>query len=148
MSSPATAGVVALMLQANPNLNADEVKQILKSTARQDDKTGVLPTEGSTLWGFGKVDAFKAVEQALALSSISTNLKNQQVIFFPNPTSDLVYILGAKPNCEIQIFSISGSLVQQEKNTHVIDLQNQKPGIYVLKYMHGNEKITQKVIKL
>ena len=148
MSSPATAGVVALMLQANPNLNADEVKQILKSTARQDDKTGVLPTEGSTLWGFGKVDAFKAVEQALALSSISTNLKNQQVIFFPNPTSDLVYILGAKPNCEIQIFSISGSLVQQEKNTHVIDLQNQKPGIYVLKYMHGNEKITQEVIKL
>ena len=148
MSSPATAGVVALMLQANPNLNADEVKQILKSTARQDDKTGVLPAEGSTLWGFGKVDAFKAVEQALALSSISTNLKNQQVIFFPNPTSDLVYILGAKPNCEIQIFSISGSLVQQEKNTHVIDLQNQKPGIYVLKYMHGNEKITQKVNKL
>lgn len=42
MSGPATAGVVALMLQANPNLWYNEAKEILQTTAREDVRTGDL----------------------------------------------------------------------------------------------------------
>ena len=42
MSSPATAGVVALMLEANPDLTPADVRSILESTARQDDDTGAF----------------------------------------------------------------------------------------------------------
>ena len=51
MSSPATAGVVALMLEANPTLTAGDVRDLLEQTAREDNDTGALPSEGDWVWG-------------------------------------------------------------------------------------------------
>jgi subtilisin family serine protease len=56
MATPHVAGVVALMLQCEPELNATDISAILKNTARWDEHTGML-YNGSTVWGFGKVDA-------------------------------------------------------------------------------------------
>ncbi|MBO4586490.1 MAG: S8 family serine peptidase [Bacteroidales bacterium] len=58
MSSPAAAGIIALWLQRNPNLNVDSVRTLLHNSGRSDRFTGVLPAEGSNLWGWGKIDAF------------------------------------------------------------------------------------------
>lgn len=65
-STPLVAGICALILSANPNLTAKDVKQILQQTA---DKIG-NPTEynstGKSLkFGFGRVNADKAVAEAL-----------------------------------------------------------------------------------
>ena len=46
MSGPAVAGIVALMLQANPELTIEEVREALQVTAREDDHTGVIPATG------------------------------------------------------------------------------------------------------
>lgn len=52
-AAPYVAGVVALMLQKNPMLDAAQVKEILtKSVAPADDFTGALP---NTQWGYGKI---------------------------------------------------------------------------------------------
>lgn len=58
MSSPGVAGAVALLLQANPNLTAAQVKSKLTLNARKDDVTGnsVHPR-----WGHGKLDIYKTV---------------------------------------------------------------------------------------
>ena len=53
MSSPHVAGVVALMLEKNPDLTVDEVKDALYSTAK---KIGKGKSDGN-----GRVDAFGAV---------------------------------------------------------------------------------------
>lgn len=62
MASPVVAGVVALMLQKNPQLTVDSVRSILASSA-------VAPA-GETLpngnWGAGKVDALAAVAAVTA----------------------------------------------------------------------------------
>lgn len=63
-AAPMTTGIIALMLQANPELDAIEARQILRDTARGDASTGAVPNAS---WGYGKVDAFKAVQRALAL---------------------------------------------------------------------------------
>jgi len=58
MATPVAAGVVAAMLEANPNLSPDEVKDILKSTA---EDRGLDPnTQGS-----GYIDSEKAIKKAL-----------------------------------------------------------------------------------
>ena len=48
MASPMVTGVVALILEANPYLSAQQVKDIIIETAREDANTGVIPMTGST----------------------------------------------------------------------------------------------------
>jgi subtilisin family serine protease len=72
---PVVAGVAALVLSANPNLTVPEVKRILQETAdkivdRDADpqlgmRLGTYDTNGYSQWfGYGKVNAFKAVQAA------------------------------------------------------------------------------------
>lgn len=61
MATPATAGAVALVLQAKPTATASEVKSLLGDTAQKDLATGSsLPNSG---WGYGKLDVFQAVSK-------------------------------------------------------------------------------------
>jgi len=56
MATPHVAGVIALMLQYDPNLHATSIPQILRETTRFDQFTGLIST-GSPEWGFGKLDS-------------------------------------------------------------------------------------------
>ena len=60
MAAPHVAGVVALMLQKNPNLTGSQAKQILMSTARAHG--GGSPGAPDNTIGAGKVDAEAAVD--------------------------------------------------------------------------------------
>ena len=68
MSAPHVTGTVALMLQADPTLDAIEIRDILTGTARADGFTGPVPNDN---WGFGKLDALAAVTAAIPPPSIS-----------------------------------------------------------------------------
>ena len=57
-AAPVVTGIIALMLQVDPTLDADTVKRILQATARADRFTGPTP---NPLWGHGKVDAYEAL---------------------------------------------------------------------------------------
>ena len=65
-AAPGVAGVAALVLARNPNLRFDEVKDIIKRSCERIDTTGgSYGTDGhSPFYGFGRVNARKAVELA------------------------------------------------------------------------------------
>jgi serine protease AprX len=63
MATPHVAGVVALILEANPNLTPAQVKDILERTAT--NMTGRLPWEA----GMGHLNAYAAVAEAAGLRS-------------------------------------------------------------------------------
>jgi len=67
MACPHVSGIVALMLEANPNLTPDKIKKILRESAEQRgvpyDKN--LSKRYSTEYGWGIVDAYNAVKLAL-----------------------------------------------------------------------------------
>ena len=100
MSSPATAGVVALMLEANPNLTPGDVGTILEWTAREDNDTGSLPVEGDLVWGHGKVTASQAVMTSLGwvsnvgLPYVPAPEDGQELLVYPNPVTDVMWIAG------------------------------------------------------
>jgi subtilisin family serine protease len=58
MASPHITGLVALMLQKNPNLDSTTVISALTSTADVDGQTGAVP---NTKAGYGKADAVGAL---------------------------------------------------------------------------------------
>lgn len=68
---PLAAGVAALMLSINPDLTWTEVKQILQDTADKIDPDGGDYNEQgfSIFYGYGRVNAFRAVELARDLAS-------------------------------------------------------------------------------
>ena len=57
-AAPVVMGIIALMLEVDPTLDALSVKRILQETARSDEFTGPTP---NPLWGYGKVNAFEAL---------------------------------------------------------------------------------------
>jgi minor extracellular serine protease Vpr len=57
-AAPQVVGLIALMLQRNRSLDAIQVRDILRLSARRDAFTGPDP---NTVWGYGKMDAFNAI---------------------------------------------------------------------------------------
>jgi subtilisin family serine protease len=66
-AAPVVTGIIALMLEVDPTLDAGSVKRILQETARADGFTGRTP---NPLWGHGKVDAYEALK-AVRLTATS-----------------------------------------------------------------------------
>jgi hypothetical protein len=65
MAGPHVTGVVALMHEANPDLEAQTIKQILMDTARDE---GTIGEDND--YGWGLIDAYAAVSQALQRTGI------------------------------------------------------------------------------
>jgi len=73
VSSPIVAGIIALMLEANPQLTPENAKQLLQQTAIRDTFTGkILP---DNRWGAGKVNALGAMNALLTPTSLQRTEK-------------------------------------------------------------------------
>ncbi|MBK8489980.1 MAG: S8 family serine peptidase [Saprospirales bacterium] len=64
-ATPIVAGICALMLSVNPDLTAKEVKQILKDTADKIGSPGEYINGHSSRYGYGRVNADRAVAEAI-----------------------------------------------------------------------------------
>ena len=139
MSSPATTGVVALVLQANPLLTTNQVRDILTSTARNDDKTGALHAadSASPVWGWGKVDALAAVNKALHTVSIEqTEQMRLPLHVFPNPaTTTFTVVSGHGEPQTMSIYSTDGRTVVERtvNGSTTIDVSAWPRGVYIVR---------------
>ncbi len=108
MASPMVAGVVALMLEANPYLSASQIKEIIMNTARQDNYTGVIPAGGSPLWGAGKVNAYAAVKLALQTLGTQNALVSTDWNVYPNPVQNYLHFTIVELPEFAEIISLDG----------------------------------------
>ena len=84
-AAPVVTGVIALMLERNPQLDASQVKSILQQTARSDAFTGATP---NPRWGHGKLDALAALDRVAALQGAAP----VNVVEYYNQTLDHYFI--------------------------------------------------------
>lgn len=109
---PLVAGVAALVLSANPDLTAQEVRQILQQTADKIIDTdpdpqfglrrGTYEAGGRSDWfGYGKVNAFKAVQAAVQrrvpLAAASRSLQGQNLTALMIPDNNEQGVTSAIP---------------------------------------------------
>lgn len=147
MSSPVVAGVCALVWEANPYLASWQVKDIIIQTAREDVKTGDITSSGSTEWGFGKVNAYQAIQLALTIVGANENAKVIEWSLYPNPTSELLNIHGLEKDVKyIQIVNLNGQLIKELNYTNQIDINKLSNGIYILRLINDNHVEQRKFI--
>jgi minor extracellular serine protease Vpr len=137
MSGPAVAGVVALMLEANPELTPADIRSILESTAREDEDTDILPAAGDHVWGHGKVTASQAVLASLSWNSSlgAPDLAVDNPTLYPNPVLEQLWFSGL-PGGEStwEIFDMQGRLWQSGRTLHLtsIDVSGLQTGLYLV----------------
>ncbi|MBP9881958.1 MAG: S8 family serine peptidase [Chitinophagales bacterium] len=145
MAGPHTAGVVALMISANPALagEVELIESILEQTARitysNDGCGSELPSAlPNNTFGFGIIDALAAVEKAL----LATAVINEQgftgiEINYAYPTSELtINVTGSETQGTIQVFELTGRMVMQSvlhPGLNTLSMQNHIAGMYLYK---------------
>jgi len=82
MATPHTAGVVALMLQADPDISVARIQQILEDTAVDLGDEGM-----DNAFGWGRVDAYEAVNMVLSggKAVVQVNSGDQRASIAVNP---------------------------------------------------------------
>ena len=148
MASPAVAGIVALMLEANPYLSPWQVKLIIIETAREDFYTGEIPDTGSTKWGWGKINAYAAVKRALNTTGWETVEKPLSWTIYPNPTNGEIQIKNLTGNVQsIQIIDLSGKLYGEFQSVDDLSTEQLGSGTYILRIVKDDHVEQQRFIK-
>ena len=150
MSAPFVSGVSALVLQANPYLTPAQVKEVLTSTAYQDNYTEQY---GIDRFGYGKVDAYHAVRLALTMTGVEEHTGNLETRYtlFPNPASQQCFITATTENAQTpcQLYDLSGRVVRSETlspGVNTLSLAGLPAGCYILRVSDANQIVTKKLI--
>ena len=140
-ATPCVAGIVALMLQKNPELTPAQICQILEETSVK------LTSNKSNITGVGRVDALAAVNAVTEWNDVIETVKHQAHIF-PNPSTD-EFTIECEGMRRIEVFSMDGRLVkslQTESPVHqLVGLMN---GTFLVKITTVDGVIVKKVVKL
>lgn len=133
MAAPYVTGTVALLLEANPALKVEDVRNLLTSTAVKQDVAGSVATQ----WGAGKLDANAAMKKLLNLPSEIGNVNADTERRFAVSVSagSIEAIVAGEKNLTARLFSIAGACVATEKSdgeTVNISISSLPKGVYVL----------------
>lgn len=154
MASPATAGIIALWLQANPNLTSQQILDIIKTTSSKDQFTGT--DEWNATWGYGKINAYEGLKEALRLANttgIAAIHNSTEPISISRCGKDWKVLLGSNESfMQVSIYTLDGKLVGsnrylglQRGDEKVIDFGSLASGVYVVKVNTANSTVAKKL---
>lgn len=145
MSSPFVAGVIALWLEADPTLTVDDVKNIMKETADNDEFTAVNPER----WGYGKINALAGIKKILGSSGIAGVVTDgADMIVTPSEGSVEVFAAGAG-EISVELYTVGGALAAKtvaSGDAAVLSTDGLAKGVYVLRALaDGTRSVTRKI---
>lgn len=149
MASPCVAGIVSLILDANPSLSSQQVKNIIKTTARLDNYTGSIVAPGDTKWGMGKINAYAAVKLALNTLSLEDKPAVAPFVLYPNPASNAVHIVNVdeQPFSILSMTSLDGKAVSPRLTKNTLDISGLPDGVFFLTIQSGSQTYTLRFVK-
>jgi subtilisin family serine protease len=140
MATPLVSGVVALMLQANPDLTPEEVKDILRNSSEEKgspSETGVSDRWNDE-WGFGLLDASCAVDTALERNCAPLTGGGGGIIVPPdNDTSagvEITNLVNGSWFVAGEIIRIEGGIIADSGPWNEIDIR-------ITQYLDGFEEV-------
>ncbi|NJK82688.1 MAG: S8 family serine peptidase [Saprospiraceae bacterium] len=134
MSGPHVAGVVALIIAANPELagQVELIETILAQTARPlqaavncgDISGQAIP---NNIYGYGRIDALAAVQAAQQLSTVKDTASPNWISVYPNPfQNNLIFQNSQNVDSELFLFDVQGKLLLQQRwSSNLLEINTQ-----------------------
>ncbi|MDR2684239.1 MAG: S8 family serine peptidase, partial [Prevotellaceae bacterium] len=108
MSSPFAAGVIALWLQMKHDLTPEDIREIIAKTSIKDSKTGEISTDGSNIWGFGKINAV----EGLRYIAKKYDIKQPKIKpYFFNDGTLKIFFPKAVENITVDLYTFDGKKI-------------------------------------
>jgi subtilisin family serine protease len=144
-ASPVIAGIAALLLQQNPTWTHMQVKNRITCSAKADSYTGsALP---DNKWGFGKADAFHALQGCFPLSINQSILPLGDLQIWPNPLDESATVSFPETRgiSELRINDVLGReisrfLIKEGTKSLTLPRGNMVCGIYFLTLEQSGKK--------
>ena len=150
-ASPLTAGVIALMLEADPDLTPLDIANILRESAREDSFTGATP---NFTWGHGKLDALAALNIVYGVNSTSDGAGTvYPVEIFPNPARESVTVMLPEDFPKVQAVTLYNSVgipirIMRPSELPEIQLEGTAAGSYFISLQTEEGIFNYRLLKL
>lgn len=133
MSSPVTTGVIALWLQANPNLTPEDIKGVIERTSHQPEPE-FSGTDKNIYYGWGEIDAYAGLLDILGLTGISEISKHQPAGLKFRLEGRTLYIDGIDSSETVTVFDLSGRPVLRTETSSdgILSLPELSAGVYAV----------------
>lgn len=136
MACPFLAGSIACWLEADPTLDYEKVRKIIKETAVVDDQ--VLAAEFPVQWGAGKFDALAGLKEVIRTASIdgvSVDDHNSRLIVTPAGANRYTIFVGNASQLDVNVYNTQGALVKSASvaaDELTLDMSDMTTGVYVV----------------
>lgn len=157
MATPFITGVLATWLQANPTLSPNDVRNIFKKTARQDNYTGTISENGNNTWGFGKIDAWNGIKECIKMTAGIYKEKNNvpDVAIYTSENGICHLLFGKTDNqTTISVYNTNGKLLKSTRlnsiaigQEEILNFPGFVPGIYIIHIKGNNIQKSQRIIR-
>lgn len=149
---PNAAAVGALVLSVRPDLTAEDVRNVI---ARSCDKVGGYGYDSlfyngtwSNELGYGRVNAFAALQLAAIYNSIKNLQQDLAITIFPNPAKALLNIELKEESAEMRMLDLQGR--EQKWNTlqqglNQISVSDLPASVYIMQVVNKNGIATRKI---
>lgn len=161
MAGPHVAGLVALLISADPTLSGDveRIETIIEQTATPRT-TGLTcgTAQGSSIpnavYGFGTVDALAAVN---AILNEDRTTDEERFSIYPNPTDGLLTLqyLGFDGDATFELFTTDGKLVSSQtmnfnsgNKLREINISDLPKAVYFYRICGGDDCVEGRIMKI
>jgi subtilisin family serine protease len=161
MAGPHVAGLVGLVISANPGLagKVAKIEEIIQKTAVKLSSSNCSSTAGvypNNTFGHGRIDALAAVNEAIKLLGVKDNGKTlTSVIAYPNPFSESINFefKNCKPGTTLEVYAITGEKVlskiwEATPSNYELNLSTYASGAYFYRLTNGAEHVNGKLFKV
>ena len=115
LSTPVTAGTIALWLQAKPELTPQQIRDVMARSCRHPQPALSYP---NNLYGHGELDGYRGLLDVLGITAIETISQHQPTRLHIVPQQGFLQLLFDQlPDDDIlvRIYDISGSLLMEQR---------------------------------
>ena len=131
MAGPIASGIVALWLQAKPDLTPEDILGVIARTSHQPEPE-FSGYEKNNYYGYGEIDAYAGLLDILQLTDIPELSHHQPAGLTFRVEGRTLYIDGLDGEAPVTLFDLSGRPVLETVTSGTLQLPNLAAGVYAV----------------